>query len=92
MNADAAMYHAKANGKNGYSFFEASMNTDARNQLQLLQELRVAIRERQFCLYYQPKFDALSGLPVGAEALLRWNHPQHGLLAPDRFIGLAEKT
>lgn len=92
MNADAAMYHAKANGKNGYSFFEASMNTDARNQLQLIQELRVATTAGQFCLHYQPKFDAISGMAVGAEALLRWNHPERGLLSPDKFIGLAEKT
>jgi len=92
MNADAAMYHAKGAGKNGYSFFDASMNTNARNQLQLLQDLRVAIRDEQFCLYYQPKFDAGTGLPIGAEALLRWHHPQQGLLLPDRFIGLAEKT
>ncbi|WP_109512980.1 putative bifunctional diguanylate cyclase/phosphodiesterase [Pseudomonas ovata] len=92
MNADAAMYHAKANGKNGYSFFEASMNTNARNQLQLLSELRTAVSAGQFCLHYQPKFDAISGLPVGAEALLRWNHPERGLLSPDKFIGLAEKT
>ncbi|MGV8919182.1 MAG: putative bifunctional diguanylate cyclase/phosphodiesterase [Pseudomonas sp.] len=92
MNADAAMYHAKGAGKNGYSFFDASMNTNARNQLQLLQDLRVAIKENQFCLYYQPKFDAASGLPIGAEALLRWHHPEQGLLLPDKFIGLAEKT
>ena len=92
MNADAAMYHTKAAGKNAYSFFDASMNTDARNKLQLLQELRVALQESQFCLHYQPKFDATNGQPVGAEALLRWNHPQRGLLGPDHFIGLAEKT
>ncbi|WP_095093913.1 bifunctional diguanylate cyclase/phosphodiesterase [Pseudomonas sp. Irchel 3A5] len=92
MNADAAMYHAKAAGKNGYSFFDPSMNTNARNQLELLQELRVAIKYKHFCLYYQPKFDAVSGEPVGAEALLRWNHPQKGLLLPDAFMGLAEKT
>ncbi|MEB0091318.1 EAL domain-containing protein [Pseudomonas sp. CCI4.2] len=92
MNADAAMYHAKAAGKNGYSFFDVSMNTNARNQLQLLQDLRVGLKEQQFCLYYQPKFDAVTGLPIGAEALLRWHHPQQGLLLPDKFIGLAEKT
>jgi len=92
MNADAAMYHAKSAGKNGYSFFDASMNTNARNQLQLLQDLRVGLREGQFCLHYQPKFAAGSGEPVGAEALVRWNHPEHGLLMPDKFIGLAEKT
>jgi diguanylate cyclase (GGDEF)-like protein len=92
MNADAAMYHAKGSGKNGYCFFDASMNTNARNQLQLLQDLRRALKQEQFCLYYQPKFDANSGLPLGAEALLRWHHPQLGLLLPDTFIGLAEKT
>jgi len=92
MNADAAMYHAKAAGKNGYSFFDASMNTNARNQLQLLQDLRGGLKEQQFCLYYQPKFDAVTGQPIGAEALLRWHHPLQGLLLPDKFIGLAEKT
>ncbi|WP_231423362.1 putative bifunctional diguanylate cyclase/phosphodiesterase [Pseudomonas sp. Leaf59] len=92
MNADAAMYHAKGLGKNGYSFFEASMNTNARKQLQLLQDLRNALELEQFQLYYQPKFDAVSGMPVGAEALLRWEHPQQGLLLPVSFIELAEKT
>ncbi|WP_095077111.1 bifunctional diguanylate cyclase/phosphodiesterase [Pseudomonas sp. Irchel s3h17] len=92
MNADAAMYHAKGTGKNGYRFFDASMNTDARRQLQLLQDLRNALEQRQFRLYYQPKFDASNGQPVGAEALLRWEHPTQGMMLPDRFIGLAEKT
>ncbi len=92
MNADAAMYHAKGMGKNGYSFFDVSMNTNARKQLQLLQDLRNAVEQQQFRLYYQPKFDALSGIPVGAEALLRWEHPQQGLLLPATFIELAEKT
>lgn len=91
-NADAAMYHAKRVGKNGYSFFDASMNSNARQQLQLLQDLRLAVAAGQFRLHYQPKFDGKRCQPVGAEALLRWEHPQHGLLAPDRFIGLAEKT
>ncbi|MDC6380652.1 EAL domain-containing protein [Pseudomonas graminis] len=92
MNADAAMYHAKSAGKNGYSFFDASMNTNARNQLQLLQDLRLALRDGQFCLHYQPKFSAGTHRPIGAEALMRWNHPQLGLLMPDTFMGLAEKT
>ncbi|KTB62461.1 histidine kinase [Pseudomonas fluorescens] len=92
MNADAAMYHAKGVGKNGYSFFDASMNTNARKQLQLLQDLRNAVEQQQFRLYYQPKFDAASGIAVGAEALLRWEHPQQGLLLPATFIELAEKT
>ncbi|MBD9459616.1 EAL domain-containing protein [Pseudomonas sp. PDM05] len=92
MNADAAMYHAKGMGKNGYSFFDVSMNTNARKQLQLLQDLRNAVEQQQFRLYYQPKFDAVTGIPVGAEALLRWEHPQQGLLLPATFIELAEKT
>lgn len=91
-NADAAMYHAKSAGKNGYSFFDASMNSNARQQLQLLQDLRMALEHGQFRLHYQPKFDAIARQPIGAEALLRWEHPQHGLMLPDRFIGLAEKT
>ncbi|MGY4495959.1 putative bifunctional diguanylate cyclase/phosphodiesterase [Pseudomonas sp. TE3610] len=92
MNADAAMYHAKSAGKNGYSFFDGSMNTNARKQLQLLQDLRLAVERKEFRLFYQPKFDAATGQPVGAEALVRWEHPEQGLLAPDSFIGLAEKT
>ncbi|MBW3503618.1 bifunctional diguanylate cyclase/phosphodiesterase [Pseudomonas sp. NKUCC02_KPG] len=92
MNADAAMYHAKGTGKNGYSFFDASMNFNARKQLQLLQDLRQALVLQQFRLHYQPKFDAGTGQPVGAEALLRWEHPQQGLLLPESFIDLAEKT
>ncbi|WP_223545061.1 putative bifunctional diguanylate cyclase/phosphodiesterase [Pseudomonas sp. A-B-19] len=92
MNADAAMYHAKGAGKNGYSFFDASMNSNARKQLQLLQDLRNAVEQQEFSLYYQPKFDAANGRPVGAEALLRWEHPTQGILLPDTFIELAEKT
>jgi len=92
INADAAMYHAKSLGKNGYSFFESSMNTNARQQLQLLQDLRVALERGELRLYYQPKFASGSGQMLGAEALLRWQHPQQGLLAPVSFIGLAEKT
>ena len=92
MNADAAMYHAKGAGKNGYSFFEVSMNTNARKQLQLLQDLRQALAQQQFSLHYQPKMDASTGQPIGAEALLRWEHPQQGLLMPDAFIDVAEKT
>ncbi|MDF9778557.1 putative bifunctional diguanylate cyclase/phosphodiesterase [Pseudomonas baetica] len=92
MNADAAMYHAKGAGKNGYSFFDASMNNNARKQLQLLQDLRNAVEHQEFSLHYQPKFDASNGRPVGAEALLRWEHPTQGTLLPDKFIELAEKT
>lgn len=92
INADAAMYHAKSLGKNGYSFFESSMNNNARQQLQLLHDLRVALERGELRLHYQPKFASGSGRMLGAEALLRWQHPQQGLLAPVHFIGLAEKT
>jgi EAL domain-containing protein (putative c-di-GMP-specific phosphodiesterase class I) len=68
------------------------MNSNARKQLQLLQDLRAALEHSQFSLHYQPKFDAANGRPVGAEALLRWEHPLHGMLMPDKFIDLAEKT
>ncbi|MBF7141076.1 MULTISPECIES: putative bifunctional diguanylate cyclase/phosphodiesterase [Pseudomonas] len=92
VNADAAMYHAKHNGKNMYCFFDASMKSNARRQLDLIQDLRTASARGEFRLFYQPKFDAISGHAVGAEALLRWQHPQLGLLGPDTFIDLAEKT
>ncbi|MCY1349396.1 putative signaling protein [compost metagenome] len=93
MNADAAMYHAKGAGKNGYSFFEQSMNTNARNHLQLLHDLRQALDAQEFVLHYQPKFAAgAARRAIGAEALLRWQHPRRGLLMPDEFIALAEKT
>ncbi|SDI19141.1 putative bifunctional diguanylate cyclase/phosphodiesterase [Pseudomonas panipatensis] len=92
INADAAMYHAKGSGKNAYSFFEHSMNTNARNHLLMLQDLRVALERGEFVLHYQPKFAASGEQPIGAEALLRWQHPRRGLLLPDEFIGLAERT
>lgn len=91
-NADAAMYHAKAAGRNAYCFFERSMNHQARTQQTLIQDLRGALKHGQLQLHYQPKFAAAGGELVGAEALLRWNHPTHGLLMPDQFITLAEKT
>ncbi len=90
--ADAAMYHAKALGKNCYCFFETSMNANAHRQLELLHDLRLAVGQKEFILHYQPKFDAASRRIIGAEALLRWNHPTHGLIPPDEFIPLAEKT
>lgn len=90
-NADAAMYHAKALGRNTYCFFEVSMNDDAQKKLQVFHDLHLAMDRREFVLYYQPKFDAHTGAMLGAEALIRWNHPTRGLLAPADFIPLAEK-
>ncbi|WP_250527699.1 bifunctional diguanylate cyclase/phosphodiesterase [Caballeronia sp. GAWG2-1] len=91
-NADTAMYHAKALGRSGFCFFEPSMHADSYEQMQLAHELRVALTRGELALHYQPKFKAPNGPAVGAEALLRWNHPVHGLMAPNRFIPLAEKT
>ncbi len=92
VNADAAMYHAKALGRNAYCFFEASMNANVREQLQLIHDLRAALERQELQLYYQAKFEAPSGPITGAEALVRWEHPTRGLIAPDEFIPLAEKT
>ncbi|MBY4947240.1 EAL domain-containing protein [Cupriavidus respiraculi] len=91
-HADAAMYHAKASGRDMYSFFAQSMQRNAQAQQSLVHELRGALQHRQFVLHYQPKVTAPLGTVVGAEALLRWNHPARGLIPPDHFIPLAEKT
>ncbi|MHA7684054.1 putative bifunctional diguanylate cyclase/phosphodiesterase [Cupriavidus sp. PET2-C1] len=91
-NADAAMYHAKALGRNTICFFEASMNANVHEQLQLVQDMRMALERRELILQYQPKLTAPSGPIVGVEALVRWMHPTRGLIAPDQFIPLAEKT
>jgi diguanylate cyclase (GGDEF)-like protein len=91
-NADAAMYHAKALGRSGYCFFEPSMNAHAHEQLQLLQELRCALERQEMVLHYQPKFNAITSQLAGVEALVRWQHPVRGLMYPDQFIPLAEKS
>lgn len=91
-NADAAMYYAKRSGRNAYCFFEASMNANAHEQLQLMQDLQLALERKEFELHYQAKYVAPAGPITGVEALLRWRHPSRGLIAPDKFIGYAEKT
>jgi diguanylate cyclase (GGDEF)-like protein len=91
-NADAAMYHTKNNGRNGYNFFQPSMNTIAQKQLQLINDLWLALERDELRLFYQPKYTAPSGPIVGFEALLRWQHPLRGLLSPDIFLPLAEKS
>lgn len=91
-NADAAMYSAKEQGRNGYCFFEPSMNHGAHEQLALIQDLRRAVALDQLSLHYQPKLRAPAGPLIGVEALVRWHHPERGLVMPDRFIPLAEKT
>lgn len=88
--ADAAMYHAKALGRNTYCFYEVSMNDDAQNQLRILHDLRLALPRNELVLHYQPKFDAKTNVMLGVEALIRWRHPERGIVAPGEFIPLAE--
>ena len=90
--ADAAMYHAKRLGRNGYCFFNPSMRENEELHLGMLNDMREAVQRNQLTLYFQPKFCAATGEVVGAEALLRWMHPTLGLLTPDRFIPVAEET
>ena len=89
--ADMAMYQAKAAGRNGYRFFDQTMETRLKSRSSLEQELQAAVTEGQFVLYFQPQCKK-DGSVVGAEALIRWNHPEKGLLFPDSFIPLAEES
>ena len=91
-NSDTAMYRAKAMGRNTFKFFTDEMNAQVMTHMLLEQELRKAVREQQFCLHYQPVIDLDSGQITGAEALLRWQHPERGLIYPDEFIKVAEET
>lgn len=91
-NSDQAMYLAKSDGGGTWRFFAADMGPRASQTAQLESDLRGALSRREFRLFYQPQIDLRSNRVVGAEALLRWQHPRHGLLAPDAFLGLAEET
>ncbi|MBL8525207.1 MAG: EAL domain-containing protein [Betaproteobacteria bacterium] len=91
-HADSAMYRAKENGRNGFEFFATEMNTAAFEKLQMSSNLRHALVRNEFLVHYQPKADAWTGNVVGFEALVRWAHPEYGLLLPGRFIPHAEKT
>jgi diguanylate cyclase (GGDEF)-like protein/PAS domain S-box-containing protein len=90
-NADTAMYHAKERGRNNYQFFRHDMNTRAMERQQVESNLRRALEHHEFALHYQPKVDLESGRITGVEALLRWQHPEWGLVEPDRFISIAEE-
>ncbi len=91
-NADIAMYKAKDLGKNTYQFYAADMSTRAFERLTLETSLRRALARKQFELYYQPQVDLETGHVIGFEALLRWNHPDMGLVSPTEFVGLLEDT
>ncbi len=91
-NADTAMYRAKDANGNTYQFYAHDMGVRAQAHAELESALRAAIEQQQFELYYQPKVELKSGRVVGAEALIRWHHPTLGLVAPQRFIALAEEV
>ncbi len=91
-NADMAMYLAKEDGKNGFRFFTKEIKAQSIERLTLESALRRALERDQFSLHYQPKVDMASGQITGVEALLRWNHPELGLVSPAQFIPLAEET
>lgn len=90
-NADTAMYHAKAEGRNRYLFFKADMNTHAVHRLQVESSLRRALKQEEFILNYQPQISLATGAMTGAEALLRWHEPSLGLLNPNDFVPIAEE-
>ena len=90
-NADAAMYQAKGAGRSTYQFYTSDLNRRALEMLSMEGDLRRAIERREFVLHYQPRIEIDSGAVVGAEALIRWNHPDLGLVMPGKFISIAEE-
>lgn len=91
-DADIALYRAKARGKSRYEVFDTSMHVRALDRLQLESDLRLSIEHHDFAVYYQPTVDMATGRIVALEALVRWTHPQRGLLPPSEFIPIAEET
>jgi diguanylate cyclase (GGDEF)-like protein len=91
-NADAAMFHAKEGGKSGFRFYSQSMNDLSLKKLALENDMHKALSKGEFRLFYQPKVDCRTEAVVGAEALIRWQHPSRGLVLPGEFIAVAEET
>ncbi len=91
-NADIAMYHIKSRGKNGYQFFSEEMNHRFSTRLSMERELRAALNQGELTVHYQPQVDLESGRITGVEALVRWAHPERGLVPPSEFLPLAEET
>ncbi|TNC81364.1 MAG: two-component system response regulator [Oleiphilus sp.] len=91
-NADVAMYHVKGRGKDGYQFFSKDMNVVDSDRLNLERDIRLALERSEFKVYYQPKVCGKTEQIVGVEALVRWEHPERGLMYPSDFIPLAEET
>lgn len=92
MHADAAMYYAKDSGRNNFRFFTEDMNIQAAERLTLESGLRLALDKNQLFLVYQPQMEIATGRIIGLEALLRWQHPELGLVPPDKFIRIAENS
>ncbi|HEY8023412.1 MAG TPA: EAL domain-containing protein [Burkholderiaceae bacterium] len=90
-NADMAMYRAKESGRNAFRFYDAQMNTNVIEHLYLISGIRAALAKNEFSLHYQPQFELTSGRIIGAEALIRWRHPELGLVPPLKFIPVAER-
>jgi diguanylate cyclase (GGDEF)-like protein len=91
-NADTAMYRAKDAGRNGYAFYAAEMGATAMRRLLIESSLRRALEQEEFFLHYQPRVDFASGKVISVEALMRWKHPELGLISPTEFIPIAEET
>jgi diguanylate cyclase (GGDEF)-like protein/PAS domain S-box-containing protein len=90
-HADVAMYHAKQDGRNAFRFFSPEMNAHVVERVQMENMLRRALANREFSLEYQPEVDIRSGQTIGVEALIRWHHPERGMLMPHEFIPVAEE-
>lgn len=90
-SADTAMFHAKASGRNIYQFYSADMNINLTHRLAVQSRLQRALKECEFKLYYQPQINLISGAITGAEALIRWQDPELGLVYPDQFVAIAEE-
>lgn len=90
-NADAAMYRAKGSGRNQYQFYTPAMNAQGQKLLTLETDLRRALERGEFLLYYQPQLEFNTGRVVGLEALIRWQHPEHGLMSPMDFVPMLEE-
>ncbi|KZZ59278.1 two-component system response regulator [Oleiphilus sp. HI0125] len=91
-NADVAMYHVKSRGKDGYQFFSPSMEVADSNRIKLEREIRRALENNEFKVFYQPQINAKTNDVIGVEALVRWQHPTRGLVFPGEFLPLAEET
>ncbi|MCZ8514939.1 EAL domain-containing protein [Paenibacillus filicis] len=91
-NADTALYRVKAEGGNGWKLFDESMGSNMLHKIRMTGDLRRAVEEQQFRLLYQPQMDSITGKIAGMEALVRWMHPELGLISPGEFIPIAEES